>query len=60
MKKKHVATAFAKDTWTMEEPGTVNITRGGDTINGHIVAKDGTVLDQKQWVYYRIIYNVHL
>ena len=55
--KKHVATAFAKDTWTMEEPGTVNITRGGDTINGHIVAKDGTILDQKQWVYYRIIYS---
>ena len=47
----------AKDTWTMEEPGTVNITRGGDIINGHIVAKGGKVLDQKQWVYYRIVYS---
>ena len=47
----------AKDTWTMEEPGTVNITRGGDIINGHIVDKDGKVLDQKQWVYYRIVYS---
>ena len=48
---------FSKDTWTMEEPSVVKITRGGDTINGHIAAKDGRVLDQKEWVYYRIIYS---
>ena len=55
--QRPVASAFAKDTWTMDEPGTVAITRGGDTINGHIVAKDGKILDQKQWVYYRIVYS---